>query len=226
MATVETFTTAGNQTWVCPVGVTTVQVECWGGGATGSNADEGGPGGGGGAYTRTNAYPVTGGSTYNLRVAAADTSQSSWFDSTSGVFAEGGGSAGTSTGGRASQGIGDVKFSGGNGGNIAAAGPDGGGGGSSAGPGGAGSDGAITAGGSAGSDAGAGGNGGSSGNAGSGGSAPGGGGGGPGQGSNTTGQGARGQVRLTYTVGTVVVAAGAAIFGGQVTHKRYRAMGY
>ena len=35
-ATVDPFTTSG--TWTCPVGVTTVSVECWGGGGAGGSA--------------------------------------------------------------------------------------------------------------------------------------------------------------------------------------------
>ena len=57
MATVETFLTAGTSTWTCPTGVTSVQVECVGGGGGGDgcfNAIDGDAGGGGagGAYAK------------------------------------------------------------------------------------------------------------------------------------------------------------------------------
>src|SRR5689334_6467853 len=55
--TVVTLSSAGTSTWSCPAGVTSIQVECWGGsggggGVLGGVASAGG-GGGGGAYSRT-----------------------------------------------------------------------------------------------------------------------------------------------------------------------------
>src|SRR3989338_3404596 len=46
----ETFSTAGNFTWIAPIGVTTTTVEVWGAGGGGSIGNAGGGGGGGGAY--------------------------------------------------------------------------------------------------------------------------------------------------------------------------------
>ncbi len=70
-----TNSVAGSFTWVCPAGVTAVQVECWGGGGGGGGTVSGlgncGGGGAGGAYARTNAYAVTAGTTYYLQVGAA-----------------------------------------------------------------------------------------------------------------------------------------------------------
>ena len=67
--TVQTFTTSGS--WVCPFGVTSITVETWGGGGAGgaapTNASVGG-GGGGGAYRITSSVPVTFGTTYNYIV--------------------------------------------------------------------------------------------------------------------------------------------------------------
>src|SRR5262245_22619217 len=52
---VETYTNQGAFTWIAPVGVTSVQVECWGGGNDGAPGSgvRGGGGGGGGAYSQT-----------------------------------------------------------------------------------------------------------------------------------------------------------------------------
>lgn len=76
-AQVETFntpTTTG--TWLCPAGVTSVQVETWGAGggggfARGTNGSAGGGGGGGGYSTATIA--VTPGVTYHFTVGAGGT---------------------------------------------------------------------------------------------------------------------------------------------------------
>ena len=55
---VETFTTPGSFTWVCPANVTQVRVQCWGAGGGGGNSGfnsiiYGGQGGGGGAYSES-----------------------------------------------------------------------------------------------------------------------------------------------------------------------------
>ncbi len=78
-AVTEKFTTAGTVNWICPTGVTTVQVECWGGGgaggsatkATGATGNAGGGGGGGGAYAKLITVPVTAGNTYTVTIPAA-----------------------------------------------------------------------------------------------------------------------------------------------------------
>jgi hypothetical protein len=69
--TVVPFTSAGNQTWVCPAGVTSVQVEAYGGGGggggVGADFTEAG-GGAGGSYVRVASVAVTPGTTYQLTV--------------------------------------------------------------------------------------------------------------------------------------------------------------
>lgn len=74
--TTTSFTTAGNNTWTCPVGVTSVQVEAWGGGggAGGAGAHFASTGGGaGGSYVRVASVAVTPGTTYQLTVGAGGT---------------------------------------------------------------------------------------------------------------------------------------------------------
>ncbi len=136
----QSFTSNGSHNWVCPAGVTTVYVECFGGGASGCYPDGSsdpwsGAGGGGGAYAARIAVPVTPGNTYtftvgkgggsNLNEDAGNTTFTG--DSSTLVIAEGGfradpGAHGASggTGGRASASTGDtgLKFSGGNGGDA------------------------------------------------------------------------------------------------------------
>jgi hypothetical protein len=70
------FSTAGNTTWVCPAGVTSVQVQAWGGGGGGGGvgANFAGAGGGaGGSFVNDTTLSVTPGNTYNLTVAAGGT---------------------------------------------------------------------------------------------------------------------------------------------------------
>jgi len=70
--TTQNFTTAGNQTWTCPAGVTSVQVEAWGsgGGGGGCGAIYTGAGGGaGGSYVRYS-VSVTPNTVYYLTVGA------------------------------------------------------------------------------------------------------------------------------------------------------------
>ncbi|HVV73570.1 MAG TPA: hypothetical protein VHI52_19005, partial [Verrucomicrobiae bacterium] len=70
------FTTPGNTTWVCPVGVTSVQVEAWGGGggSGGAGATDASTGGGsGGAYVKVTSLTVSPGTTYQLTVGASGT---------------------------------------------------------------------------------------------------------------------------------------------------------
>jgi len=70
---------AGDFTWTCPAGVTSVQVECWGGGGSGSTVSQNrvGGGGAGGAYAKLNSYAVSAGNTYYIRVGAGGVSPSS-----------------------------------------------------------------------------------------------------------------------------------------------------
>ncbi|MGC9944253.1 MAG: hypothetical protein ABSE48_20695, partial [Verrucomicrobiota bacterium] len=70
------FTAAGNTTWTCPVGVTSVQVEAWGGGggSGGAGAHFASTGGGaGGSYVRVTSVTVTPGTTYQLTVGSGGT---------------------------------------------------------------------------------------------------------------------------------------------------------
>lgn len=228
------FLTAGTgQTWICPPGVTSVQVEAWGsGGGGGSSANStgaGGSGGGGGAYSRS-IISVIPGNTYYIQVGAAGTGApasstpagnggDAWFNSSNtaptsiaGVLAKGGagplannnnGEPG-GLGGAAASGWGTIKFSGGDGG--AANNSGGGGGGSSAGTGANGIVGGAGAGGAGGIAPAGGGNGGAgaaSGNATSG-FAPGGGGGGSDDVAAAVGaSGAIGKVVITYPTITI-----------------------
>lgn len=223
---------SSSNTFVCPAGVTSIDVEAWGGGGNGGNGGgtpSGGvcvSGGGGGAYAAITGFSVTPGSSYTVTVggSAGDSSFN-----TSSVIAKGGTSATGSnpgtpgTGGTAAASTGTTKFSGGNGGSAVAGQSASGGGGGAAGPAGNGNNG--TGGGSTGTYApggsgnngsgGAGGTGGGAGianvNGGGGGSGgannDGGGnggapGGGGGGGEDFGGTGASGQVRITYTLPT------------------------
>ncbi|OAQ38279.1 hypothetical protein A5893_15945 [Pedobacter psychrophilus] len=72
--TVETFTTPGTLSWVCPAGVNSVKVETWGGGGGGGGvsnvAGRVGGGGGGGSYVINTNVAVTPGMTYTFVVGA------------------------------------------------------------------------------------------------------------------------------------------------------------
>ena len=71
--TVQTITASGPGSWVCPYGVTSIIVETWGGGGAGGaalNNPSGGGGGGGGSYKISTLIPVTFGTTYNYIVGA------------------------------------------------------------------------------------------------------------------------------------------------------------
>jgi hypothetical protein len=126
-------------------GITSVVVECWGGGGKGGSRTSSGAGGGagGGAYSRS-VIGVVPGTSYIVTVGAGSTTTlsggDSWFGSLSTILAKGGNSVANNSssgasGGSAQSGIGEIKFSGGNGANgHHGSGLDyGGGGGSSAG---------------------------------------------------------------------------------------------
>ncbi len=231
--TTNTYTATG--TWICPYGVTSVQVEAWGGGAGGTstantnNANSGG--GGGGAYSRRNSITVVGGTTYNFTIGgggAASTIGGSTTATINGVLitASGGSTGATSTSANAAGGAGgvftvgthgDTGFAGGNGGNgtYQPGGGNtgnGGGGGGGAGTTNAGFSGAgVTAGGVRTLHGGAGGAGGANAN---GTNAPtvvgdyGGGGGGAGHKNNTGGSGRGGAIIFTYTCPNETATAG------------------
>jgi hypothetical protein len=154
-ATTDTYTATGS--WTAPAGVTSVDVEVWGagGGGGGVSFSPKGFGGGGGAYSKKNSYAVTPGNSYTVTVgtggsaAAGGGSTSggnggdSWFSTSGTVLAKGGlGGIGNmqtespSLGGQAASGIGDIKYSGGTGGYQGSPGGGGGGGAGSTGDGG------------------------------------------------------------------------------------------
>lgn len=222
--TTDTFTSS--DTWTAPAGVTDIEVESWGGGGAGggSSFSQTGSGGGGGAYSKTNSITVTPSSSYTVTVGTGgngdggngNDGNDSGFDDNSENLAKGGdggaqdgGSAGS--GGLASQGIGNTKYSGGDGSvnNGFGTEDNGGGGGGGAGDSANGGDAtddeaAGGSGGATGGGDGGDGSGGSGGNGGNG-STLGGGGGGADEGSNNGGDGARGEVRITYTAAAPAV---------------------
>ncbi|MEI6123502.1 MAG: GEVED domain-containing protein, partial [Bacteroidota bacterium] len=227
--TTVTFTTTGSNTWVCPAGVNTATVQCWGaGGGGGSNVATAGKcgGGGGGAYSSTT-INVTAGTTYYINVgsgAAAANGNPSWFNASTtnpynstnsaptsmatGILAAGGtgvttaGSATGGAGGTTAASYGSTKWAGGTGGTGSSySGSGGGGAGSTVGGSvGNGNTGVGGAGGT--SSGGAGGLGKNSNGGGGNGSTYGGGGGGAYRatsGNNTGGNGAQGYVTVTFT---------------------------
>jgi len=126
--TVSTY--RSSTTWVCPTNITSVQVECWGGGGAGGSAIRGpsggvatGGGGAGGAYANCNSYPVVPGATYYINVGTGGVSSTgngvavaggdSWFNSINApstlVLAKGG------AGGQSVVSYGDVSGDGGTG---------------------------------------------------------------------------------------------------------------
>jgi hypothetical protein len=213
-----TSNAAGNYSWTCPPGVTSITVECWGaGGKGGARASSTGScgGGGGGAYS-SSILTVTPGTTYLLTLGAGATTTNAGGDTYFGnttagnpanslVLAKGGSSVANNTttgaaGGLSTNGIGTIKYSGGNG---FTATTGGGGGGSSAGTGANGNPATSTTGATAPTGGGKGGNGRTtSTGVGLAGATPGGGGGGAYRttsGSTAGGAGGKGVVIITYT---------------------------
>ena len=141
--TSQTYTSSG--TFVVPAGVTSVQVEAWGGGGRGGSRQSniGGSGGGGGGAYAKKVITVTSGSSYTVTVGSGSTTNSpggdSWFNTNTTILAKGGNSVDlnistAATGGSSASCIGTVVYSGGNG-KDGISGNYGGGGGSSAGTG-------------------------------------------------------------------------------------------
>ncbi len=148
----EVFKNPGTYTWVCPSGVSAVDVALWGGGGGGSdgNGTKGGGGGGGGAYAASTAVAVTPGNSYTIVVGVGGAGAVY----SAGVATDGGISTFNSTtvkadkglaglndgtkgnGGTTANSTGTVKYAGGNGGATATG--YGGGGGGAGGPDGAG----------------------------------------------------------------------------------------
>ena len=222
------FTITATANYTIPANVSTLQVECWGGGANGSAGPAApstyaGGGGGGGAYAKTNSIAVTPGSSYTFTVGAAvargsyananGNPSSMTGDSAQSCVAAGGSTSTLSVnggaGGTTAASTGDTKYAGGAGGTGASntKGSGGGGGGEGAGTGATGNNGGNAVG----ALYGAGGTGGDGGDGGRGGyftgvqepydgTAPGGGGGGAYGTNNVVGGGAAGQIKVTYTV--------------------------
>ena len=121
---VETFTSS--DTWTVPAGVTEITVEAWGAGGGGGNRTSNGyaGGGGGGAYSRSAVAVSSGQSSYIVTIGQGGTSGvngGSTIFGLSEVVAAGGKSVSNNNqkgaqGGLASESIGDVRSSGGNGG--------------------------------------------------------------------------------------------------------------
>ncbi|UAY50643.1 PKD-like domain-containing protein [Ferruginibacter albus] len=153
-----TNTYNSSTTWTCPIGVSSITVECWGAGGAGGGATanpSSGGGGGGGSYVKNTSIAVTPGTTYTITVGAGGSGSTgagqaggdSWFGSTTTILAKGGngGNGASSTNqtatGAAAVTTGNVgatspfNYYGGAGGTGSSNGGSGGGGGSSAGTG-------------------------------------------------------------------------------------------
>lgn len=204
----DVFNTSG--TWTCPDDIDEIEVYGHGAGSNGGNdIPAGGNGSGGGAWVKTYTIAVVPTTEYTVTVGDPDVGVDSSFDDATAFLAKGGSA---SAGGLASECIGDVKYSGGNPGNVVGTGEPpildtgGSGGGSSAGPNGAGNNGSNsngTSGGAGGAAVEGGGAGGAGGNVtqnGANATSPGGGGGGSGAGGNG-GAGGMGQVVIRYGEG-------------------------
>ena len=140
---IETFSTNGSYTWICPANVTQVKVQCWGagggGGNSGNGTTNGGHGGGGGAFSE-DLLNVVYGKTYYIQIGkggngalayslgSAYDGTDSWFNnsnnaptSNQGVLAKAGrkgynnSNQNFSNGGESILGFGNIKYSGGNG---------------------------------------------------------------------------------------------------------------
>jgi len=130
----QNFTATGTLT--PPSGITSVNVECWGGGGAGEGAAIGGSaaggGGAGGAYVKNPAVAVTPGTAYTVTVGTAVTGTTnavvngkpSWFGTTATVYAQGGNGGSPSTSGNingaggagsSASSVGTTKYAGGSG---------------------------------------------------------------------------------------------------------------
>ena len=198
--TTDTITTTGAGTFTVPCGVTSIVVEAWGAGGAGggrnNNNVDGGGGGAGGTYV-TSTLIVTPNQVINYYVAPGTNGgnshgadgQDSWFNTTLILNAEGGEGGRRPTGGNVQGGNGSTAASVGD---TTTAGTDAGNGSATA----------AGAGGDGGNGGGTGGAGRTNEGDGNNGNAPGGGGGGafiPDNTNHTGGDGARGEIRITYT---------------------------
>ena len=77
LAFADVITLTTGTTWLCPAGVTSIQVECWGagggGGGTSTNAVRAGGGGAGGSYVQNISVAVTPGTSYTYSIGAGGT---------------------------------------------------------------------------------------------------------------------------------------------------------
>jgi hypothetical protein len=149
--TCDTYNTGGSYNWVCPPGVTSVTVQCWGGGGGGGGVSvvgtiSSGSGGAGGSFAQGTSVAVTPGNTYVVVTGAGGSGavgsagsaggSSSFGGSTVVAVGGGGGNLGNNGNGAAVAGsttgnIGTVSHAGGNsvaGSNAGAYGSGGGGG--------------------------------------------------------------------------------------------------
>lgn len=220
---IETSTTTYQ---LSPYALNPIKVEAWGGGGGGGDGtNTGGGGGGGGAYasssltlaTSTNYAIVVGtGGAKGAAGARGSNGATTTFDGTQVLAAGGYGGNGCSavncsggSGGPASISIGTNRFSGGNAGDGANTGDLGGGGGEAAGSSGTGTFGSGQTAGASAASGGDGGAGGANGGSGANGNIPGGGGGGGENNSvGATGNGADGQVVISYNIATTTELIG------------------
>ena len=220
--TTVTITATGAGTFTVPCDVTSVTVQAWGGGGAGggesANNSKGGGGGAGGTYV-SSVLPVTAGTTYNLFVgagagganSAGANGQESWFNTTGTLFAQGGAGGAAPNNGTVAGGVGSIATSIGT---TRIAGTTG-------------ANGTTTTGGAGGNGGNAGGAGGAqrtTENNGSNGAAPGGAGGGAFIDDNTNhsgGNGARGEIRITYTSALLTYCAQNFTTVEQITNVTY-----
>lgn len=141
LAQIQTYTSTGANTFTVPHGVTSITVEAWGGGGRGgalTGTDATAAGGGGGGYARS-VLAVTAGQSYSLTVGAGSTSTvaggTSSFNTNTAIAIGGGSVANNSnvSGAGGSGNTGNIVSYNGGFGAIGAVGSYGGGGGSSAG---------------------------------------------------------------------------------------------
>ncbi len=210
-----------NGTWTVPCGVTSITVETWGaGGGGGPRSNVATGGGGGGAYAQK-VFTVNTGDSFAYKIGAGGTGTTAnndggdtWFASATTLMAKGGKGAPYNkdeggAGGLASASIGDIKYSGGDGGKAKRISFiwNGGGGGGAAKSDGNGGNGSTPGGGSSVAPGGAGGAGKAlAGGRGEAGKTYGGGGGGTTSGSDHGGAGAQGFIRITYTQATATAS--------------------
>lgn len=129
--------------WTVPCKTTSIKVEVWGAGGGGGRITEPGQtgGGGGGVYVKSEITSFSVGDIFAYHVGSGgsggstnNNGEDSWFSSPLYIMAKGGEGVGQNVtaggkGGLASESFGDVKYSGGNGGDIRSGGKAGGGGG-------------------------------------------------------------------------------------------------